>query len=391
MIAMYRLHLGLKRCGVESRILCGRRTIESGDIQELPRLWKLDGLLRRITSRLGLNDIHRIGSFRVLQHDFFIGADVIHLHGIHSGTLSYLALPALTTRKPAVFTLHDMWAMTGHCAYSFDCTRWAHGCGRCPYPDTHPAVKRDSTRLEWRLKQWVYSRSTLTLIAPSLWMAGLAKQSLLHRFPIHYIPNGVDTQRYQPHPTDLCRRILGIPLDKSVLLFGAENLQDPRKGSDMLVKALSGLPDSIKSRLVLLTYGLSGTPFRENLGTPLIHFGYVAHDAFKAVLYSAADLYLLPTRADNAPLVLLESMACGTPVVSFNIGGVPELIEHGRTGYLADPENIEDFGRGIAQLLADEALRRSMRDWCRRVVLARFNQDLHIERHLHLYRQVLQA
>lgn len=389
-IVMYRIHLGLRKAGIDSRIMCGRKTIKSPNITEIPRMPRLERLLRKVTSKLGLNDIHLVGSLKIRQQEAYANADILHVHGMHSRTLSYLALPSLAKSKPAVFTLHDMWPFTGHCAYSFDCDRWKIGCGKCPYPDSYPPVQRDNTRLEWRLKEWAYSRSNLTFVSESNWITEQAKQSMISRFPIQQIPCGVDTETYQPLDPKECRSVLGVPPEKKVLMSGARNLKNYRKGGDLLLKALQRLPASLRAETVLLTIGSGGEGLSEAVGIPAINFGYVSSDRLKAIIYSAADLFLFPTRAETFGLVSIESQACGTPVVSFRVGGIPDHVRSGLTGYLAEPENAQDFCDGIVQLLEDEPLRNYMSQQCRAVALKEYRLELQVQRHIELYRQLLQ-
>lgn len=389
-VSMYRLHRSLQSAGVDSRILCGTKTLSSPDITQIPRLPKLERLLKVPTSNLGLNDIHLVNSFRVKNLEVYRQADILDFHGIHGGrTLSYLSLPMLTREKPAVFTMHDMWAFTGHCAYSYDCDRWQIGCGQCPYLDTHPAVKRDNTHLEWKLKNWVYEYSNLTIVTVSNWLAKLARQSMLQRFPIHYIPNGIDTETYKPLDPEKCRALLDIPLNKRVLMFGALSLSNHRKGGDLLLKALQSLPVALQKELVLLTIGRGGEELFKIDNIQTINLGFVTQARFKAICYSAADLFIHPTRADNLPLMLLESMACGTPMVSFDVGGVPELVRPGITGYLAKYEDADDLCRGIIQLLENDSVRRSMREHCRSIVLREYTLKLQTQRYLEVYHRLL--
>ncbi|WP_447977459.1 glycosyltransferase [Candidatus Nitrospira bockiana] len=386
-IAMARLDRGLRERGIETRILCGERTTHSPHVAEIPRLWRIDGLLRRITEPLGLNDIHRVGTFWIPRHCFYRDADVLHIHGTHTGTLSYLALPKLTAGKPTVFTLHDMWAMTGHCAYSFDCERWRIGCGQCPDLASHPKVSRDATRLEWWLKQWTYGRSRLSIVTPSVWMKRLAEESMLKRFPVHVIPNGVDLDIFRPHDPVVSRRLLGLPADRIVLLFSARNLLDRRKGADLLLDALRRLPASLTRELILVTVGSQEWAFRD-VGIDARHFGYVADDYLRAIIYSAADVYLFPTRADNAPLVVLESLACGTPVIAFDTGGLPELVRPGISGLLARADSAVDFCGRILQFVDGKSLRLAMRERARRLAVKEYSLEIHVRRHLALYRML---
>lgn len=389
-IATYRLYVGLKSFGINCKILTGYKSLNTADSAKILCSIRLETWMRKITSKLGLNDVHCISTFGIKKNDFYLDADILNFHVLHSGFFSYLAIPSLTASKPAVFTLHDMWGFTGHCAYSYDCDRWKTGCGKCPYPNTYPAVQRDNTRLEWKLKNWVYSRSHLAIVTPSIWLTEQANQSMLNRFPIHHIPYGIDTDAYQPLDSAQSRSLLGIPTGKKVLMFGAEKLTDTRKGGDLLLKALSGLPASLKTETVLLTLGSGGEAIAETAGIATLNLGYVSSDRLKSIAYSAADLFIFPTRADNLPLMLQESIACGTPIVSFKIGGVPDLVRPGITGYLAKPEDTKDFCNGIMELLEDQNLHDRMSQQCRAVALDEYPLELQVKRYIELYHQVLQ-
>lgn len=390
-IAGYRLHQSLLAQSIDSRLLVGVMKISSNLIATTPiKHCIAEKLIFRFSQRLGLNYLHRISTFDIHKHIFYKKADVLNFHNLHNGYFNYLAIPSLTEEKPAIFTLHDMWGFTGHCAYSYDCDRWKTGCGKCPYLGIYPDVQRDNTHLEWKLKNWVYSRSNLTIVTPSSWLTEQAKQSMLNRFTIHQIPSGINTEAYQPLDPEQCRSLLGIPINKKVLMFGAASLTDTRKGGDLLLKALSSLPESLKAETVLLTIGDGGEAITETAGMATLNLGYVSSDRLKSIAYSAADMFIFPTRADNLPLVLQESMACGTPMVSFKIGGVPDLVRPGVTGYLATPEDAEDFCKGIVQLLEDQNLRDRMSQQCRAIVLEEYPLKLQAQRYIELYSKALQ-
>ena len=388
-IAGYRLHQGLLGQNVNSKLLVGHAQINHDNIDQVKRKFRLEKQINRLTSKLGLNYINVVSSFDLVKHPFVQEADILNFHNLHTGYFNYLAIPQLTKSKPAVYALHDMWSFTGHCVYSYDCNRWESGCGKCPYPDTYPAISRDNTHLEWKLKDWIYNKSNLTIVAPSQWLTEQAKASMLSRFSIHYIPHGIDTIAYQPLDTLLCKSILDISTNKKVLLFGAESLKDSRKGGDLLLKALQQLPQSLKSEMILLTFGNGGEEIISELGIFTLNLGYISSDRLKSVAFSAADLFIFPTRADNLPLVLQESMACGTPMVSFKIGGVPDLVRHNITGYLAQPENAEDFCNGIVKLLEDEQLRQTMSENCRAIAINEYSLDLQVKQYIELYQQML--
>jgi glycosyltransferase involved in cell wall biosynthesis len=384
-IVMLRLHESLLAAGVRSRILCQLDAPDTPEIDVVPRWSRLDMQIRRLTMRLGLNDIHRVSSRLIERHPFYHDADVVHFHGIHSGFLSYLALPALTRHKPTVFGMQDLWALTGHCAFPYDCERWRIGCGRCPYPDTPPVIQRDATYIEWRLKKWAYSRSKLTIVALSQRHAEYARQGLLGRFQIHIIPNGVDTDTFRPQDRNRCRSALDIPLDRHVMMFAAIALNEQRKGGDLLIKALRQLPESIRSNLVLLLVGGNAATVREAVDIQTIELGVVNQPEKMVTAYCASDLFVSPTRAETFSLVIAEAMSCGVPFVAFNIGGVLDLVEPGSAGYLARPEDPADFAKGILDLLSDESQRRALGKNARSIALSEYSASSVAARHIRLY------
>jgi glycosyltransferase involved in cell wall biosynthesis len=389
-VAMSRLHQGLRARGVDSRILCGKKTVSGPDSEAISRkrLARVEHWLRALTKPLGLNDLHHVSSFGVARSRAYKDADLLQIHGTH-GFFNYLAIPGLTREKPALFTLHDLWAVSGHCTYSYDCERWRTGCGHCPHLDTHPPVKRDNTRLEWKLKRWVYERSNLTIVSVSPWTTEVAKASLLQQFRIAEIPYGVDVDAFQPLDREYCRKVLGIPKGRRVLMFVALRIGETRKGADLLLRALEGLPASLKSETVLVMLGEGGEQFARTAGVGSVDLGYVRNDRLKAIAYSAADAFVLPTRAETTGLVFLEAMACGTPSVSFRVGGVPSVVRPGVTGLLAEPENANQLRDRLVELLEDDGLRASMSEQCRTVATTEYSLDLQVERHMALYRELL--
>jgi glycosyltransferase involved in cell wall biosynthesis len=362
---------------------------KSNHIEQIIRKRNLENLISRIPYYFGLSYIGHFSTFKIPEYSFYQQSDILNLHNLHGDYFNYLALPKLTKEKPAVWTLHDMWSFTGHCAYSYDCKKWQSGCGNCPYLDVVPVIPRDNTAVEWRLKNWIYQCSNIAIVTLSNWLTELTKKSMLSHLSIHHIPNGINTQSYQPLDPLECRSILGIPTNKKVLMFVAFALNDPRKGGDLLVKSLQNLPDSLKKEIVLLTLGEGGESLSEVVNIPVISLGYVSGDRLKSIAYSAADLFVFPTRADNLPLVLQESMACGTPMISFAVGGVPDLVRPGITGELAPPENIQAFAEKIIELLEDDNKRNKLSKNCRHIAETEYSIELQAQRYIELYRQIL--
>jgi glycosyltransferase involved in cell wall biosynthesis len=300
----------------------------------------------------------------------------------------------MTRDKPGVLTLHDVYAMTGHCSYNLECRRFTPDtrCGRCPHKGVYPEIGIDNTRLEWKLKDKAYGRSNLTVVAPTAWMADNARRGMLGRFKVHHIPNGLDTRIYRPLDKAWCRRVLDLPPPETgatVLMFGADGLMQPRKGGDLLLAALAGLAPALKRRLVLLTLGMGAEALAEQSGIATRPLGYVADDRLKAVAFSAADVFVLPTRWDNLPIVVQESLACGTPVVSFRVGGLPEMVRPEQTGLLAEPEDVPGLAAAIARLAEDTPARESMGSRCREFAAAEYDITVMIRRYLDLYQELL--
>lgn len=387
-IAGYRLHQGLLHQGIDSKLLVGIMKTDDQRVESFRRS-RIENQLSRLTWRLGLNYINLLSTFDIPQQKFYQDADVVNFHNLHSNYFNYLAISKLTASKPAIFTLHDMWSFTGHCAYSYDCHRWKTGCGKCPYPETYPVIKLDNTCLEWKLKDWVYKKSNLTIVTPSLWLTEQAQASMLNHFSIHHVPYGIDTTAYQPLDPQLCKAVLDIPQNKKVFLFAADSLTEKRKGGDLLFQALQQLPQSLKVKTLLLTFGNGGEGIQSELGMPIVSLGYISSDRLKSVAYSAADIFIFPTRADNLPLVLQESMACGTPMVSFDVGGVSDLVRPGVTGYLAQTEDVDDLARGMLTLIEDDRLRETMSQKCRAIALEEYSIELQARRYVQLYSECL--
>lgn len=386
-VQMQRLRAEFNKLGLEARTLCRQKVLDDSVL--MPGRPRLERWLGRLTGRLGLNDIHLVSSFRVPEMPEFKDADLLDIHCLHSSTFSYLALPALTADKPAVFTFHDMWPITGHCHASLECTRWKTGCGACPHLEIYPEVRRDATAIEWKLKRRSYERSKFTVVTPSKWLHDLTKESMLGRCEIHHIPHGIETDVFQPLDKELCRSLLGIPKGKHVLFCAMESMQRPLKGADLLVRALQSLPDSLRSNCVLLLFGHASREIIKQARMPVVNLGFLQHDRLKAVAFSAADVFVNPTRAESFGLVVLESMACGTPVVAFGVGGVPELVRPGVTGCLAKPEDPQALAAGVAGLLGDKAELAAMSVRCREVAVSEYTLELQARRYVDLYQRLI--
>lgn len=390
----YRVHTGLKRLGVRSRMLVGTKVTDDPDVATVAtgRLRALDNLSNRITGRLSWQYLFYPSSFSVLRHNWMREADVVQLFNTHGGYFSHTLLPLISRHRPIVWRLSDMWPMTGHCVYSFDCERWKTGCGSCPLLSDPPELYRDTTARLWRMKNWLYERSALTIVAPSRWIGELAQQSpLLGRFDTHLIPNGLDTGIFRPIEKAVAREQLGIEESRRVILFSAHYVSDRRKGASLMLEALERLAAANSfSDVTLLVVGGRINEWQARLPFEVKLLDHVNSDERLASVYSAADIFVLPTVAENLPNGILESMACGTPPITFDVGGCPDAVRHMETGYLARYKDVEDLAQGLRLLLDDEPLRLRLGQRSREVALAEYTIELQARRFKELYEQILE-
>jgi glycosyltransferase involved in cell wall biosynthesis len=241
-ISMRRLVAAQHAAGMDVRRLVAEGAEEPG-LARLAPMRLRDRVPFHALNLAGLNFAGLTGRGRVLDHPFVTAANVVHLHTLHGGYFNYRWLPELARRKPLVWTLHDQWALTGHCAYSFECARWRTGCGACPHPETYPAVRRDATATEWRWKSAAIAAARPHLICPSQWLLDLASaHPVLSALPRHHIPYGLDTDTFRPHDRESARAELGLPHDRVLALFAAQSLDNPFKNARLLAAALLTLP-----------------------------------------------------------------------------------------------------------------------------------------------------
>jgi len=388
-----RLHIGLRKAGIDSRMLCKIKNVDSPEVVQLPQkklYTKGQPTLEKLGMMVGLRGLMIPGALNELIHsDEYKKADLIHIHRMYD-YFSYLSLPRISRDKPTVLTLHDTWAFTGHCYVSMQCDKWQTGCGGCPHKDIFPRIKFDNTRLEWKLKDWSYKRSNLTVVAISKSIKEMAEKSMLGRFDIRYIPNGLETRVYIPHDPHECRKLLQIPQGKKVLLASTHAFGNHNKGKDLLLKSLQLLPNSLKSESVLLMFGAMGESVTPYLDMEYVDLGYISSDAVKAIAYSAADLFLFPTRGEALPRVALESISCGTPIISFKVKGVSDVVRPGITGDSVEPEDVEGFASKITSLMNNDHLREKMRKECRAVAVNEYDVEVVVQKYIDLYKELLE-
>jgi len=314
--------------------------------------------------------------------------DIIHFHNIHG---YYLELSiAKTVGKmgiPVVWTLHDTWPLSGRCAYFLDCDRWKTGCGRCPYPKEYPKTYFDSSAWMWPKKRKLLGEDWKpVIITPSRWLATLVAEACHGRSRVEVIPNGIDTAVFRPVDRLQARKNLRLPENRKIVLFAANKPSVKRKGSMYFFAALKYVQSD--NWMALAVGGALDFVKWVPRGVEVQQLGYVKEASAMAKVYSAADLYCITSLADNFPTTVLESMACGTPVVGFDVGGIIEQVTE-ECGQLVTLYDVKALGQSITELLNDDAKRKKMEELCRKRVEQEYNLKTFIEHHLALYRKVI--
>lgn len=309
--------------------------------------------------------------------------DVINVHNLHGAGWLPDLVQVCAQYAPTIWTLHDMWSFTGHCAYSYDCRKFIDGCDAlCPIPNEYPALPSNRIAKVWHHRKKLFATNpNLIAITPSNWLAKEALSGLWSGHHVEVIPNGLPLEVYKPIDRNLARTALGVNPSGFVLLTAAQNLIERRKGGAILIESLQ----KIHNRpLTLITIGHGCFPIAAK-GITLYSLGYIDHERTKVLAYNAADLYIHPAPVDNLPNTVMESIACGTPVVGFCIGGLPEMVSSGQTGWLANEMSPEALAEAIDSAIADLHEGVNMQEPCRAVAEAEYSSELQAQRYLELF------
>jgi glycosyltransferase involved in cell wall biosynthesis len=365
--AAYRIHHALRSSGIDSQMLVNVASSGDWTVQGPATKWaKAIGRIRpqlvtplRQQLYTGNPTIHSpsVLPSRWTERLNASEADLVHLHWVQGEMLSIADIARI--RKPIVWTLHDMWAFCGAEHYTTD-HRWRDGYRR----DNRPSYESgfDLNRHTWQRKR-KHWRQPLQIVCPSQWLADCVRVSaLMHDWPVTEVPYPIDTERWQPIDQPLARHMLGLPQECPLLLFGAlGGGKDPRKGIDLLHASLAHLHSepSLKN-LQLVVFGQLAPQSPPQLGFPVHYTGHLYDDLSLRALYSAADAFVLPSRQDNLPNTGLEAHACGTPVVAFNTGGLPDIVADRVTGALAEPFEPASLAAGIRWVLEGPQRRRAL-------------------------------
>lgn len=340
--------------------------------------------------RLFEQDLANVGT-DITNLPEFKEADVIHLHWINQGFLSLDNIRAIArSGKPIVWTMHDMWPFTGTCHYSGECEKYKVECNHCPIIYSGGSDNDISNKV-FRKKESLFKETSIHFVACSKWLEGLAKESrLLVGQNICSIPNAINTHMFHPKNKKEARLKLHLPLDKKLLLFGSLKITDKRKGVDYLVEACRWIQEKyadISSDLAIVTMGHDGDAYKSLFSFPVYSLDYVSQERALVEVYNAVDLYVTPSLQDNLPNTIVEAMACGVPCVGFQVGGIPQMIDHLHNGYVAEYKNAQDFANGIHWALLEENY-KSLSDWATRKAVETYSESNVAKSYINVYNNV---
>ena len=402
--AAYKLHAGLRRLGHESSMFVARKTsadpavrafepkVDSQSRQE--RRAKIEDDFKRYTASRpphligdGFTDDRSPNGAEPLEQ--LPPHDLVNLHWF-GGFLDYKAFfIKVPQASPVVWTLHDMNAFTGGCHYDDYCGKFATRCGACPQLGS--GDEDDLSRQIWTRKSEALAavgEGRLRLVAVSRWLAEEARRSsLLGDFPVTSINPSIDSQVFAPRDRAAVRSALGVPEDASVVLFIADSLVTRRKGFSLLAEALKKLKDA--PNLFLLSLGHHDPGIVKDV--PHLNLGYIEDDLALSGVYSAADVFVMPSVQEAFGQTVLEAMSCGTPVVGFDLGGIPEMVRPGVTGELVPPGDTKALGDAVRGLLEDPEKRADLSANGRRAAVEEFAPDIQAGRYAEVYRSMLGA
>jgi len=392
--AAYRIHHALLEHGIDSIMHVNQAS--AGDWTVKGPKCKFEKGINKVTPSLGGLARHLLKTTNPIIHSPAIipsnlpqllnqlDTDVVHLHWINGEMLSISGIGSI--QKPIVWTLHDMWAFCGAEHYTEE-FRWKEGYLQHNRPSYESGF--DLNRWTWQRKKEHWDRP-MHIVTPSRWLAECVRQSaLMHDWPVTVVPNAIDTYFWQPVDKKLARQLMHLPPDVPLLLFGAMGgASDPRKGFDLLKSSLENIKGKMPG-LELIVFGSLAPRTEPNLGYPLHYTGHLHDDISLRLLYSAADAIVITSRQDNLPNTGVEALSCGTPVIAFNTGGLPDIVDHEKTGYLAEPFDVEDLAKGIHSVLSDTERLKLLGLNAREKAIKNFSNSVVARQYLNVYEQVI--
>ena len=321
----------------------------------------------------------------------FLAADIIHLHWINQGMLSLNDIrKILLSGKPVVWTMHDMWPCTGICHHARECDKFHQECHHCPYI-YKGGGKKDLSNQVFKKKKEIYQSAPVTFVTCSRWLKERAGQSaLLDGHTIVDIPNPISTGLFKPQNSLAARNKMELPTDKKLILFGSVKVTDKRKGIDYFVescKLLAEMHPELKEELGVVVYGKNSEQLKPLIPFQVYALDYISNEKDLVNIYNAVDLYVTPSLEENLPTTIMEAMACGVPCVGFNVGGIPEMIDHLHNGYVAEYKSAEDLANGIIWTLSESEYQSLSEEACRKAV-SNYSESIVAKKYIDIYNKI---
>jgi len=395
--AAYRLHRSLLVLNINSEMLVQNKSSDDFTVvsqtSKLAKEWnKLRSPLDRVPVKLYKNRTKTFFSpswfpnSNIVDMINDINPDIVHLHWINAGMIKIEDIAKI--KAPIVWSLHDMWAFTGGCHYDEACGAYKESCGNCKVLGSDK--ENDLSKKIFHRKQNTFLKiQNMTIVGLSMWLKNCAMNSTLFKDKkIINLPNPIDTNVFKPFGKEKSRELWNLPKDKKLVLFGAMGAtSDPRKGFYKLSKALLKLQGE---NIEFIIFGSSTPKESQNFGFKTHYLGQVHDDVNLVTLYSAVDVMVVPSLQENLSNAIMESLACATPVVGFNIGGNSDMIEHRENGYLARDFSEDDLAKGIEWILNNENYDRLCQN-AREKIIKEFDGAVVAKRYIELYAEVLDS
>jgi glycosyltransferase involved in cell wall biosynthesis len=403
--ACMRLNRALLNKGIDSKIIVHYqfsenpkiKTFNSNFIEKAYTAATI--IMERILAKRYLKPLRTPFSFTwfgrsVIHHPDVLAADIIHLHWVNHGFLNPKHLAEIAKlNKPIVWTFHDSNAFTGGCHVRYTCDHYKRECGNCPL--LKDAGPDDISHRIWLQKNKAYSGMAFSIIAPSSWMLNsVAESSLMKDKQAYQIPNTLETGLFKPADKKLAKLSLGINPDKFIFLSGfMPSRKDLHKGTQYLLDSLEMLKQRLGSKadaIELVVFGNRNADDVPDFPFKTTFLGTISEDEKLATCYAAADAFLIPSLEDNLPYTVMESLACGIPVIAFTTGGIPDMVQHEYNGYLAEYRSAESFTDGM-QWVINYPDPENLQQQARQTVIEKFAEDVIAGKHIELYQNVLNA
>lgn len=385
------LHRSLRASGHDSRLYVGYKHLDEEGVEAVPRIRPFKGalgLIKNIEELTGIQNLYAPG-FRQLIRMLPLDVDIVHIHSVW-GSSRYAdigAIALVSKRFPTILTLHDEWMLTGHCANSYQCVRWKLGCGHCPDLQRVPSISRDATRINVFRKRRALHQSAILITTVSEALKRQADQSpITSGLPIQVVYNGFDLNIFKPGSRKYSRDLLDLPQDKTLVLLTGKTIEDIKY--DRAQQGARALELLNNPNVMPLLVGHSASDVATSLKIPSIIKPFQSTEEDMALIYQAADITVVASEAETFGRIAAESLACGTPVVTSDAGGLPEVVPNGLAGLVVNGGSVLGFLDALNVLVNDPSLRRRMGSDGHEWVRQKFSAEEINSQYLVLYEQI---